>query len=324
MKLKIGIVMDSLKKINIKKDSSIAILNEAQKRKHKIYYINIDNLFIKNNKSYAEIQKIKLNIKKKKWFILKKKKDIILTKLHVILMRKDPPFNMNYIYSTYILEIAEKKGVLIINKPKNLRNYNEKIFSLHFKKIITDTLVTKKYSKIKKFFNIHKDIIIKPLNGMGGRSIFRIKKNDNNYSVIIENMTKYETVYCMIQRYLPEIKMGDKRIIIINGKIIPWCLSRIPKKGEHRGNLAVGGEGKIEKINKNDLKISKYIAPKLKKLGLLIVGIDIIGNKLTEINITSPTGICEIQKYTKISITKIIIKMIEKKIKKKKYDNISI
>ncbi|WP_343190283.1 glutathione synthase [Buchnera aphidicola (Mollitrichosiphum nigrofasciatum)] len=314
MKIKLGVIMDSMISIDIKKDSSIAILLAAQKRNYKIYYININNLFIKNNQACAIIEKLKINLANKNWFTLYKKKNVYLSYLNVILMRKDPPFNMNYIYATYILEMAEKKGVLIINKPKNIRNNNEKIFALQFDDITPDSLVTKKYCEIKKFFDIHKDIIVKPLDSMGGKSIFRIKEKDKNHAVILETITNNEKTFCMIQKYLPSIKKGDKRILIINGKIIPWCLYRIPKTGENRGNLAKGGIAVVKKITNTEFKIANKISPVLKKMGLLITGIDIIGEKLTEINITSPTGICEIENYTCISITKIILDMIEKKL----------
>lgn len=306
--------MDPISTINIKKDSSFAILLKAQEKKYEIYYMEINDLYLIKNKSYARTRKLKVENNKKKWFFFEKEEYIALSSLDVILMRKDPPFNTQFIYATYILESAEKSGVLVINKPKSLRDCNEKIFATCFPKIIPETLVTSNSTLIRQFLNKHKDIIIKPLDGMGGMSIFRVKKNDPNISVIIEVMTKYENVYCMLQNYLPEIKQGDKRVFIINGKPFPWCLARIPQSGETRGNLSAGGFGEPKQLSKDDFMIANYVAPILKNMGLLFVGIDIIGNKLIEINITSPTGICEIESYCQISITELIIATIEKKV----------
>ncbi|AWH90272.1 glutathione synthase [Buchnera aphidicola (Melanaphis sacchari)] len=316
--LKIGIVMDPICSIKIEKDSSFAILLEAQKRGHKIYYMEMNDLYLNGNNPCAKIRLMKVEKNKNKHFEFIKEIDSKLEKLDVILMRKDPPFDMEFIYATYILERAQKKGVLIINKPESLRDCNEKIFASEFPKFITDTLVTRKLSKIYKFWKNNKDIIIKPLDAMGGSQVFRIKENDSNFKVIADIMTNQEKKYCMVQNYLPSIKKhGDKRILIINGKVIPWCLSRIPQKGEIRANLAVGGIGNVQKLNNKDWEIAKYLSPILKEKGLLIVGIDIIGDKLTEINVTSPTCICEIESKKNISITGILIDGIEKKIYKK-------
>ncbi|MCW5196445.1 glutathione synthase [Buchnera aphidicola (Pemphigus obesinymphae)] len=318
MNIKLGIIMDPISTINIKKDSSFAILIKAQEKKYTIYYMEIHDLFLIKNKSYAKSRLLRIEKNKKQWFFLGKEEYIPLSSLDVILMRKDPPVNMQFIYATYILEAAEKSGVLVINKPKSLRKFNEKIFATDFPEIIPDTLITSNTILIRQFLNKHQDIIIKPLDGMGGSSVFRVKKNDPNTSVIIETMTKYEKSYCVLQNYLPEIKKGDKRIFIINGKPFPWCLARIPKSGETRGNLAAGGIGKPKKLNQDDFKIANYISNALKKMGLLFVGIDVIGNKLIEINITSPTGICEIESHCDKSITDLIINTIEKKILKMK------
>ncbi|WP_295164072.1 glutathione synthase [uncultured Buchnera sp.] len=312
--LKIGIVMDPIKSINIKKDSSFAILLEAQKRKHEIYYMEMNDLYLRKGKSYATTKLMEVQKNKENHFKFIQKKDIALNELDAILMRKDPPFNTEFIYATYILERAEEQGVLVINKPNSLRDCNEKIFISWFSKFTTDTLVTRKLSKIYDFWKEKNDIILKPLDSMGGKNIFRVKKNDPNFSVIVETLTNYEKKYCMIQTYLPEVKFGDKRILIVNGKIIPWSLTRIPKYGETRANLAVGGEGKVQKLSDKDWKIANYLAPILKKRGLILVGLDVIGNNLTEINVTSPTCICEIEEKKNISITSILIDYIEYKV----------
>ncbi|WP_343183027.1 glutathione synthase [Buchnera aphidicola (Neophyllaphis podocarpi)] len=315
MKIKLGIVMDSIKLIDIDKDSSFAMLIEAQNRRYEIYYIEEKDLFLESENAFAISKKIKIKKDKKRWFNFIDNKKINLCELDIILMRKDPPVNMQFIYTTYILEQAEKKGTIIINKPKNLRNFNEKIFIFDFKEIIPKTIVTKDIKIIKNFIEKQKEIVLKPLDLMGGKSIFRIKKNDPNYLSIVELMTNYEKKYCMAQEYIPEINNGDKRIIIINGKVIPWLLKRIPKNGETRANIMSGGKGIVEKINEKDLKIAKIIAKKLKSNKIFLAGIDIIGDKLTEINITSPTCIVEIQKFSKVPICKIIMNEIENQIK---------
>ncbi|WP_422667431.1 glutathione synthase [Buchnera aphidicola] len=322
--LKIGIVMDPILSINIKKDSSFAILLEAQNRGHIIYYMELNDLYLNNGKSYAIMRLIKIKKNKNKWFEFINEQDIPLNTLDAILMRKDPPFNTEFIYSTYILENAEKNGVLVLNKPQSLRNYNEKIFISDFPRFTPDTLVTRNIIKIKNFWKKHRDIILKPLHSMGGNNIFRITENDTNFSVIAENMTHCEKKFCMVQKYLKDIKYGDKRILIVNGNPIPWCLNRIPKSGETRANLAVGGIPKIQKLNETDFKIANFLSPILKKNGLIFVGLDIIGSKLTEINITSPTGICEIESEQNISITGMLIDYIEKNLRKKYYDSIRI
>ncbi|AEO08879.1 glutathione synthetase [Buchnera aphidicola str. Ak (Acyrthosiphon kondoi)] len=312
--LKIGILMDSIESINIKKDSSFAILLEAQKRNHIIHYMEMNDLYLRKGHPYARTRLIKLKKNIEKWHSFTKEQNISLSELDAIFMRKDPPFNTEFIYSTYILERAEEMGVLIINKPQSLRDCNEKMFISWFANLTTDTLVTRNFIQIRQFWEKNQDIIIKPLDEMGGSNIFRIKKNDPNFSVIIETMTNHEKKYCMVQNYLPEIKLGDKRILIVNGKPIPWCVARIPLSGETRANLAVGGKGKIQSLSKSDWKIANYLSPILKKKGLIFVGLDVIGDKLTEINVTSPTCICEIESEKNISITGMLLDYIEKKI----------
>ncbi|QCI19061.1 glutathione synthase [Buchnera aphidicola] len=310
-RLKIGIVMDPIQFVKIEKDSSFAILLEVQKRNHQIYYMEMNDLYLKRGRAYAKTRLLKIRREIHNHFNFIQEQNILLNELDVILMRKDPPFNMEFIYATYILESAEKEGVLIINKPKSLRDCNEKIFASLFNHFIPDTLVTRNISQIYNFWKKNKDIIIKPLDNMGGSSIFRIKNNDLNFLVIAETMTNYEKKYCMVQTYLPSVKYGDKRILIVNGTAIPWCVARIPKKGETRANIAAGGIAKIKKLNKKDWEIANYLSPILKEKGLILVGLDVIGNKLTEINITSPTCLCEIESNKNISISSILIDYIE-------------
>lgn len=315
LNIKIGIVMDNIKYINPIKDSSIAMIVEALNRKYKVYYMEISDLYFRKNDSRARTRELIIKKNEKKWFHLFNEKDISLSELNVILMRKNPPLNMEFIYATYILENAEKQGTIIVNKPQSLRDCNEKIFTLNFHELITDTLVTNSFFRIIDFLQQHQDIILKPLDKMGGAAVFRIKKNDPNTRVIIEYLTNYGKSYCMIQDYIPEIKNGDKRILVINGKAVPYCLARFPKYNDNCGNLAAGGKGKVQPLSITDFNIVNKISKVLKRKGLLFVGLDVIGDKITEINITSPTCIKEIESANlNISISGILMNTIEKMI----------
>ncbi|ARC55086.1 glutathione synthetase [Candidatus Riesia sp. GBBU] len=322
--IKLGIIMDSILSIKRKKDSSLAMLLEAKKREYEIFYMETKDLFLLNNEVYSIVKKLKhINEKTNNWFKFEKEITINLEYLNVILMRKDPPFNNEYLYHTYILEKLEKKGILIINNPKSLRNFNEKLFPIEFPNIIPETIVTKNIKILHKFYKKNNDVILKPLNLMGGKYIFRIKKNDKNLNVILETITKFGTRSCIMQKYVNDIKYGDKRVFIINGNPIKYFLFRVPKKEENRGNLSTGGLGKIGEITKKEKKIINIVSPILKKHGLLIAGLDIIGNYLIEINITSPTCIREIERLVPgFSITKKIFDMIEEKIQKSRKNHI--
>jgi glutathione synthase len=234
-----------------------------------------------------------------------------LADLDAILMRKDPPFDTEYIYATYMLERAEQAGTLIVNKPQSLRDCNEKLFTAWFPSFTPRTLVTRSKDKIKQFHQQYHDIIIKPLDGMGGSSIFRITEKDPNVSVIIETLTAHGTQYAMIQEYMPEIVDGDKRILIVDGEPMPYCLARIPAQGETRGNLAAGGYGEPRPLSQSDRMIAEAIGPELKKRGLIFVGLDVIGDKVTEINVTSPTCIREIEAMFPINIAGKLMDAIE-------------
>lgn len=316
--IKLGIVMDSIAGINIKKDTSFAMLLAAQNRGYLIHYIEMNDLYLQDGEAFAMCRQLTVKKNTRCWFKYGKKHTILLADLDVILMRKDPPFDTEYIYATYILERAEAKGTLIVNKPQSLRDCNEKLFTAWFAKFTPNTLVTRETTLLREFHEKHGDIILKPLDGMGGTSIFHIKKNDPNLSVIIETLSRYNTVYCMAQRYIPEIKSGDKRVLIVAGQVVSYCLARIPKQGETRGNLAAGGMGVVQKLTENDKHIAENIAPVLMRKGLLFVGLDIIGNKLTEINVTSPTGLCQIEEARPtISITGMLFDAIEQLIQHK-------
>lgn len=312
--IKLGIVMDPISSINIKKDSSFAMLLEAQQRGYKIYYMEISSLYLRGNEARASTCLLSVKQDDEVWYAFKGEQDINLSELDVILMRKDPPFNIEFIYTTYILERAEDKGALIVNKPQSIRDCNEKLFTAWFAQHTPDTLVSRRDDHIRAFWQQHGDIILKPLDGMGGRSIFRVKKDDPNLTVIIETLTSYGRNFCMAQNYLSAIRDGDKRVLVVDGETVPYCLARVPKSDETRGNLAAGGRGEARPLKEKDWKIARDVAPVLKKKGLIFVGLDIIGDRLTEINVTSPTCIREIEAAFPVSITGMLMDVIEKRL----------
>ncbi|EXU74160.1 glutathione synthase [Erwinia mallotivora] len=309
--IKLGIVMDPINSINIKKDSSFAMLLEAQRRGYEIHYMEMQDLYLRGGEARAHTRQLSVQQNPEKWFEFGREQDIALAELNVVLMRKDPPFDTEFIYATYILERAEEKGTLIVNKPQSLRDCNEKLFTAWFAELTPDTLVTRSAAQIRAFWQEHGDIILKPLDGMGGASIFRIGKEDPNLPVIIETLTEHGSFYCMAQNYLPAIKDGDKRVLVVDGEPVPYCLARIPKSGETRGNLAAGGRGEARPLSDSDWEIARRVGPTLKAKGLIFVGLDIIGDKLTEINVTSPTCIREIEAAFPVSITAMLMDAIE-------------
>jgi len=312
--IKLGIVMDPISAINIKKDSSFAMLLEAQRRGYEIHYMEMKDLYLRGGEARAATRLLSVEQNYDKWYEFGSEQDIALADLNVVLMRKDPPFDTEFIYATYILERAEEKGTLIVNKPQSLRDCNEKLYTAWFAELTPDTLVTRSAQQIRDFWQQHGDIIMKPLDGMGGSSIFRVNKQDPNLSVIIETLTNHGSFYCMAQNYLPEIKDGDKRVLVVDGEPVPYCLARIPKSGETRGNLAAGGRGEARPLSESDWEIARRVGPTLKQKGLIFVGLDIIGDKLTEINVTSPTCIREIEAAFPISITGMLMDAIEKRL----------
>ena len=314
--IKLGIVMDPISDVKVAKDSSMAMMLEAQKRGYEIFYMEMKDLYLDSGQARANTQKIKVFDDAHHWYELFDQKDIALSELDAILMRKDPPFDTEFIYATYMLERAEMEGTLIVNKPQSLRDCNEKLFTAWFTDLTPRTLVTRNADQIRAFHQDLNDIIIKPLDGMGGSSIFRIQENDANVGVIIETLTNHGNQYAMVQAYMPEIVDGDKRILIVNGEPMPYCLARIPAKGETRGNLAAGGRGIAQPLSPTDKLIADTIAPALKKRGLFFVGLDIIGDKVTEINVTSPTCIREIEAAYPINISGKLMDAIEENINK--------
>ena len=309
--IKLGIVMDPISAINIKKDSSFAMLLQAQQRGYEIHYMEMADLYLLEGEARASTKLLSVEQNPDKWFSFSSQQDIALSELDVILMRKDPPFDTEYIYATYILERAEDEGTLIVNKPQSLRDANEKLYTSWFSQFTPKTLVSRDAKRLKAFYLSEQDIILKPLDGMGGASIFRLKPNDANVSVIIETLTEHGQRYAMAQRYIPQITDGDKRILVVNGKPVPYCLARIPASGETRGNLAAGGRGEARPLSESDWQIANAIGPTLKAKGLIFVGLDVIGDKLTEINVTSPTCIREIEAAFPVSITAMLFDEIE-------------
>ncbi|HIG91712.1 MAG: glutathione synthase [Methylococcales bacterium] len=311
MKIKLGIVMDDISLINIKKDTSFAMLLEAQSRSWSLFYMEIKDLFLKNGQAFARTRTLEVTPDPTGWYQFSDDQEMPLADLNVILMRKDPPFNQDYIYSTYLLELAEKSGSYIVNRPQSLRDANEKLYTAWFPHCCTDMLVTKEANRIREFLNKNQDIILKPLDGMGGTSIFRVQQDDPNLSVILETITRYNSEFIMAQKYLPEIKDGDKRLLMINGEPIPYTLARIPAKGETRGNLAAGGLAEGRELTARDRWIAEQVGPTLKEKGLVFVGLDIIGDYLTEINVTSPTCVQELDRQFNINISAILMDHIE-------------
>lgn len=302
MLIKLGMVMDSIDHINIKKDTSFAMLLEAQARGWELHYMELNDLYLRNGRAYARTRTLKVQRDEQQWHEFIAEQDIPLDQLSVILMRKDPPFDQEYIYATYLLERAEALGTLVVNKPQSLRDANEKLFTAWFPQCCAETLVARESSRIRDFLIEQGEIILKPLDGMGGSSIFHLRLNDPNLSVILETMTEHNSRYVMAQKYLPEIKDGDKRILIINGDVVPYALARIPAQGETRGNLAAGGRAEGRPLTERDRWIANQVGPTLREKGLVFVGIDVIGDTLTEINVTSPTCVQELDRQFGLNI----------------------
>ncbi|WP_076540516.1 glutathione synthase [Shewanella sp. UCD-KL21] len=315
--IKLGIVMDPISDINIKKDSSFAMLMAAQARGYQLFYMEMNDLAMVNGQATATMRALTVEANSEKWFELGDSIDTPLADLDVILMRKDPPFDTEFIYATYMLERAEEQGTLIVNKPQSLRDANEKLFTAWFSEFTPETIVTRDEQRIRAFHQAKGDIILKPLDGMGGSSIFRVKKDDPNLGVIIETLTNEGQQYAMAQAFIPDITSGDKRILVVDGQPVPFSLARIPQKGETRGNLAAGGRGVAQPLSESDWHIANTIGPELKKRGLIFVGLDVIGDKLTEINVTSPTCIKEIEAAFDVDITGMLMDSIEARINKK-------
>ncbi|KJJ98257.1 glutathione synthetase [Pseudomonas sp. 21] len=315
MSVRLGIVMDPIAQISFKKDSSLAMLLAAQARGWQLFHMEQQDLYQKENVARGRMRPLKVFYDPAHWFELEEEVDQPLSDLDVILMRKDPPFDNEFVYSTYLLEQAETAGTLIVNKPQSLRDCNEKYFATLFPQCAPPTVVSRRSDILREFAAEHRDIILKPLDGMGGSMIFRHREGDPNLSVILETLTRHGQEQVMAQRYLPAIKDGDKRILMIDGEPVEYCLARIPAQGETRGNLAAGGRGVAQPLTERDRWIAAQVGPELRKRGLLFVGLDVIGENLTEINVTSPTCIREIDAAYDTRIGERLMAVIDEKLK---------
>jgi len=306
--------MDPIASVNYKKDTSLAMLWAAAEQGWELFYMEQKDLFLESGKAFAITRPLSVFQDPENFYKLGEESKTSLSELNVILMRKDPPFDGEFVYSTMILEQAEREGVLVVNKPSSLRDCNEKLFATQFPECCPPVLVTRRADLLKQFHKEQGDVIFKPLDGMGGTSIFRLRHDDPNVSVIIETLTKMGTEQIMAQRFIPEITQGDKRILIVDGVPVPYALARIPASGETRGNLAAGGRGEGKALSERDLWICNQVIPTLKEKGLLFVGLDVIGDYLTEINVTSPTCVRELNNQYGLNIAMDLIKAIEKRL----------
>lgn len=312
--MKLAVLMDPLHYLKAYKDSTVGMIKRAQELGWTCVYFTQKDMFCSEGRVHARVYSIQIGDEHSRdWAKTKDLGEKPLADFDIILMRKDPPFNTEYIYTTYLLELAEKEGVLVANKPQSLRDANEKFFTLNFLQCCPTTLVSRDITRLKAFWNTHKQVIFKPADGMGGGSIFHVDEQGDNLSVILEVLTENQSKTILAQRYIPEIKTaGDKRIIVINGEPVPYALARIPAAGELRGNLAAGARGEVVPITDRDRWICKQIAPTLKAKGLYFVGIDVIGDFLTEINVTSPTCLREISAETGLDIAGDYLRCLEK------------
>ena len=290
----IGVVMDPIHAINFKKDTTLALMFAARERGWTLYYMEQKDLAIVDGRAMGNMAPVEVFDDPARWFSLGAREERPLADLDAILMRKDPPFDSEFIYSTYILEAAEREGVLVVNRPQSLRDCNEKVFATLFPRFTPPLLVSRDPMRLRKFHATVGEVIFKPLDGMGGAAIFLVKPGDANLSVIIETLTHHGTRTIMAQKYIPEITAGDKRILMVDGEPVPYCLARIPASGESRGNLAAGGRGVVQPLSPRDREIAEAIGPVLRDKGILFAGLDVIGDYLTEINVTSPTCAREI------------------------------
>ncbi|WP_123713493.1 glutathione synthase [Sinobacterium caligoides] len=316
MTIRLAIVMDDITAINVKKDSTLAMFAAAQQKGWELFYIQQPDLYLEQGLAKAIAQPItNISYNADDYCQLGEPSKITLSELDVVLMRKDPPFDNEYIYSTYILEAAEREGTLIVNRPSSLRDCNEKIFATQFPQCCPPVLVSRNNDLLKAFYLEHRDVIFKPLDGMGGTAIFRVKAGDPNLSVILETLTQYGSQSIMAQRFIPEITQGDKRILMVDGKPVDYALARVPAEGETRGNLAAGGSGVPQPLTERDRWICQQVAPTLREKGLLFVGLDVIGDYLTEINVTSPTCIRELDDAYNLDIAGQLMQSIEQQLK---------
>ncbi|HEY0634018.1 MAG TPA: glutathione synthase [Gammaproteobacteria bacterium] len=314
MTIRLGVVMDPIHAIKYHKDSTLAMLFAAQRRGWALFYMEQGDLFLRDGRSFAAMRPLTVFEDEQHWFELDDPVEQPLGGLDVVLMRKDPPFDMEYIYTTYLLERAELEGCLVVNRSPSLRDANEKLFTAWFPHCTPPTLVSRNKQQLRAFIEEQETAILKPLEGMGGSSIFKVERGDPNTSVIIETLTALGSRFVMAQRFIPEIAQGDKRILLVDGAPVPYALARIPAAGELRGNLAAGGSGVGVPLSERDYWICEQVGPELRRRGLLFVGLDVIGDYLTEINVTSPTCIRELDKQYALDIAGDLMAAIERQL----------
>ena len=312
--LKILVIMDPIERVNYKKDTSLAMMWAAQDRGHQLGYCQIHDLWLDRGQLMVDTQPLMVKRDPTDFYTLGDKATGSVADYDVILMRKDPPFDMRFIYATYMLDHAKAAGVLVVNDPQAIRDCNEKLFATWFSEYMSPTIVTSKQAHIRKFITEHQDVIVKPLDGMGGTGIFRLTADSPNIGATLEMLTELETLPIMAQRYLPEIVDGDKRVLIVDGVVVDYSLARIPSKGETRGNLAAGGRGVAMPLTDIERQVAEVVAPIVKEKGLMFVGLDLIGGRITEINVTSPTCVREIDDQCGTDIATDFIMAIENKL----------
>lgn len=311
MSIRLGVIMDPIGQIKPHKDTTLALLLAAAEAGWTLYYMEMQDIYLSGTSAKASAKPLSVYDDDKHWFSLGDSLTIAMGELDVILMRKDPPFDDAFLHSTFILEAAEAQGCLVLNRPQSLRDCNEKLFATQFPQCCPPLVVSSNSSHLKAFHQQHQDVIFKPLDGMGGSGIFRCKADDPNVGVIIETLTGHGKHYIMGQAFIPDIRNGDKRILVVNGEAVPYALARIPAAGETRGNLAAGGTGRPQALSDRDRWIVSQVAPTLVEKGLLFVGLDVIGDYLTEINVTSPTCAREIDKAYDTAIGSRLINAIK-------------
>jgi glutathione synthase len=314
--LKTGVVMDPIGAIKAYKDSTFAMLLEAQLRGHELYYMEPGDLFAKDGRVYAGMQQLEVRDNTTDWFSLTPAGTRPLDELDIVLMRRDPPFDMNYIYTTYMLELVENTGTLVINRPQSLRDANEKFFINNFPQCCVPMMISSRSDLIREFVSQHGRCVVKPLDGMGGESIFQVSDTDMNLNVILETITRHDSRAVMAQKYIDEISQGDKRILVINGKPVPYALARFAGDGDFRGNLAKGGSSQGVPLSERDRWICSQVGPELKKRGILFAGLDVIGDWLSEVNVTSPTCIRELDEQFGLNIAGQLFDVVEVMLKK--------
>ena len=311
MALDIAVVMDPIASIAVKKDSSFAMLLEGQRRGHRLHYATRGGLGLAGGRAMAALAPVAVRDDPQDWYELKPARVRPLADMDVVLMRKDPPFDPEYLYDTLVLEAAQRDGVLVVNDPRGLRDLNEKLAALLFPDLCPPTLASRDPAALSAFVAEHGDCVLKPLDGMGGRSIFRVRTGDDNLKVILETLTVGGQRLSLAQRYLPEIRDGDKRVLLVDGEPVPYMLARIPAAGDFRGNLAVGGRGEGRPITEAERRIAARVGPEMRRRGMLFVGLDVIGGHLTEVNVTSPTCIRELDAQFGINIAGLLFDRIE-------------